>query len=47
MQSLFDGPNKVKKRWAITIAAIAGVVQTFEHLPTWVHQLAAFIATVV
>lgn len=44
MPSLYDGPNKVKKRWAIGLFALAGFVQTIEQAPQWLKSALHFIA---
>jgi len=33
--TIFDGPNKVKKRWAIGLMALTGILTTMENVPTW------------
>jgi len=42
--TIFDGPNKVKKRWAIGLLALVGILSSMDNLPSWVVSLATTIA---
>jgi|NOAtaT_6_FD_contig_101_551530_length_5210_multi_3_in_0_out_0_4 hypothetical protein len=42
--TIYDGPNRVKKRWAIGVFAIAGIVNTIDHAPEWLKAALNFIA---
>ena len=42
--TIYDGPNKVKKRWAIGIFALAGLLETINQLPQWVSTALYYLA---
>jgi len=42
--NLYDGPHKVKKRWAIGLAALAGIAQTIANVPVWLPYIIHTIA---
>lgn len=45
--TIFDGPNKVKKRWAIGILALTGILTTMENVPQWALNILQIVSGTV
>jgi len=42
--TIFDGPNKVKKRWAIGLMALTGILTTMENVPQWALNILKIVS---